>query len=283
MRTPPDAGKSHRTGRLHQPARAQLGRPAVDPPASRDRHAGRNAQSRLVLPDQAGRVNDDISVSVVSHGQAALVAQLLEDLRRHKPSGIEILLTLNTEEALPFDPASFPFPLTTIRNPAPRGFGSNHNSAFARARGAFFCVLNPDIRLTRDPFPALVGELRDASVGAAAPLILDPAGGVEASARPFPTLFSLARKALGLEPQRYYEIGKKSISPDWVAGMFVMLRREVFAAVGGFDTGYHLDYEDVDLCARLGLAGRTGPRLRSKGGSRCRSRPRRRRPRRRGP
>ena len=200
-------------------------------------------------------MNDDISVSVVSHGQAALVAQLLEDLRRHKPSGIEILLTLNTEEALPFDPASFPFPLTTIRNPAPRGFGSNHNSAFARARGAFFCVLNPDIRLTRDPFPALVGELRDASVGAAAPLILDPAGGVEASARPFPTLFSLARKALGLEPQRYYEIGKKSISPDWVAGMFVMLRREVFAAVGGFDTGYHLYYEDVDLCARLRLAG----------------------------
>jgi len=200
-------------------------------------------------------VSDDISVSVVSHGQAALVALLLEDLRRHKPSGIEVLLTLNTEEALPLDPASFPFPLTTIRNPAPRGFGSNHNSAFARARGAFFCVLNPDIRLPRDPFPALVAELQDASVGAAAPLILDPAGAVEDSARPFPTLFSLARKALGLEPRRYYEIGEKSISPDWVAGMFVLLRREVFASVGRFDEGYRLYYEDVDLCARLRLAG----------------------------
>ncbi len=200
-------------------------------------------------------MSDDISVSVVSHGQAALVALLLEDLRRHKPSGIEVLLTLNTEEALPLDPASFPFPLTTIRNPAPRGFGSNHNSAFARARGAFFCVLNPDIRLPRDPFPALVAELQDASVGAAAPLILDPAGAVEASARPFPTFLGLVRKALGLEPQSYYDIGEKSLSPDWVAGMFVVLRREVFAAVGGFDAGYHLYYEDVDLCARLRLAG----------------------------
>jgi GT2 family glycosyltransferase len=200
-------------------------------------------------------MTDEISVSVVSHGQAALVARLLEDLRRHKPSGIEILMTLNKEEALPFDPASFPFPLTTIRNPAPRGFGSNHNSAFARARGAFFCVLNPDIRLTRDPFPPLVAELQEASVGAAAPLILDPAGAVEDSARPFPTLFSLARKALGFEPRRYYEIGEKSISPDWVAGMFVLLRREVFASVGRFDEGYRLYYEDVDLCARLRLAG----------------------------
>jgi GT2 family glycosyltransferase len=60
---------------------------------------------------------------------------------------------------------------------------------------------------------------------------------------------------LGAEPKRYYEIGQESISPDWVGGMFMLLRRETFAAVGGFDARYHLYYEDVDLCARLRLAG----------------------------
>jgi hypothetical protein len=92
-------------------------------------------------------------------------------------------------------------------------------------------------------------------VGAVAPLILDPHGAIEDSARPFPTPLSLLCKAFGVEPPRYYEIGDESISPDWVGGMFILLRRDAFAAVGGLDARYRLYYEDVDLCVRLRLRG----------------------------
>jgi GT2 family glycosyltransferase len=200
-------------------------------------------------------IPDLISISVVSHGHAELVAQLFDDLRAHKPAGIEVILTLNIQEALPFDSDSFPFSVKTIRNTNPRGFAANHNAAFKLAGGNFFCVLNPDIRVTSDPFLALVRELGNPTIGAVAPLILDPNGAIEDSARPFPTLSSLICKALGAEPKRYYEIDEESISPDWVGGMFMLLRRDAFAAVGGFDARYHLYYEDVDLCARLRLAG----------------------------
>jgi GT2 family glycosyltransferase len=37
--------------------------------------------------------------------------------------------------------------------------------------------------------------------------------------------------------------------------MFMLFRPEMFSAVGGFDEGYHLYYEDVDICARLKVAG----------------------------
>ncbi len=200
-------------------------------------------------------VPDLISVSIVSHGHAELAARLFDDLRVHKPKGIEVIFTLNIDEALPFDPDSFPFPVKTIRNASPRGFAANHNAAFKLSGGNFFCVLNPDIRMPADPFRALVRELRNPAVGAAAPLIVDPDGEIEDSARPFPTLSSLVGKALGAGPERYYEIGEESISPDWVGGMFMLLRRDAFAAVGGFDARYHLYYEDVDLCTRLRLAG----------------------------
>jgi N-acetylglucosaminyl-diphospho-decaprenol L-rhamnosyltransferase len=196
-----------------------------------------------------------ISVSLVSHGHAAMVASVLADLRQHRPTGTEVILTLNIAEPLPFDPQSYPFPLRIVRNARPRGFAANHNAAFEVSHGEFFCILNPDIRLTSDPFPPLVEELQDASVGVAAPLILSPEGRIEDSARPFPTLLSLARKALGFEPKRYYEVRDQSISPDWVGGMFMLFRREVFAAVSGFDPAYFLYYEDVDLCARIRLAG----------------------------
>jgi GT2 family glycosyltransferase len=202
-----------------------------------------------------GEIPGLISVSIVSHGHALLAAQLLDDLRVHKPTGLEVILTLNIEETLPFDPDSFPFPVKMIRNASPRGFASNHNAAFKLAAGDFFCVLNPDIRLNSDPFLALVGELESRTVGAVAPLILDAVGAIEDSARPFPTLSSLICKALGAQPKRYYEIGDRSLSPDWVGGMFMLFRRDAFSAVSGFDPRYHLYYEDVDLCARLRLAG----------------------------
>jgi len=192
-----------------------------------------------------------ISISLVSHGHGRLLASLFNDLQTYRPTGIEVILTLNIQETLPFDPNSFAFPVKLIRNSTPRGFAANHNAAFRAARGQLFCVLNPDIRLNADPFPALIDELKDTSVGAVAPLILGPDGSIEDSARPFPTFLSLVRKALGIAPKRYYEIGSTSISPDWVGGMFILVRRDAFDAVGGFDARYYLYYEDVDLCDRL--------------------------------
>lgn len=207
-----------------------------------------------------------VSISIVSHGHGRLLASLLDDLRRLRPAGLEVILTLNIEEGLPFDLHAFPFPIKLVRNESPKGFAANHNAAFSLAGGLYFCVLNPDIRLEADPFPALLDELKNRSVAAAAPLILGPDGSIEDSARPFPTPASTLCKALGFAPGRYYEISSESLSPDWVAGMFVLMRTGVFAEVGGFDAAYHLYYEDVDLCARLRLRGydiRLVPRARA--------------------
>jgi hypothetical protein len=59
------------------------------------------------------------------------------------------------------------------------------------------------------------------------------------------------RKALGPVPKLDYEMSTAPMSPDWVAGMFMLFRREVFAEMSGFDERYFLYYEDVDLCRRL--------------------------------
>jgi N-acetylglucosaminyl-diphospho-decaprenol L-rhamnosyltransferase len=210
-------------------------------------------------PQPAGGSATDpprVSVSVVSHGHAPLIASLLADIAARVRTPIEVILTLNLSEALPFDPAHFSFPLLVVENPTPRGFAANQNAAFPLSRAEFFCALNPDIRIERDPFPELLRCLQDRSVGVAAPLIRNPAGAVEDSARRFPTPFSILRKALFHRTEIDYPIGNETIHPDWVAGMFMIFPREIFAALGGFDERYFLYYEDVDLCARLRLAGK---------------------------
>jgi len=192
-----------------------------------------------------------ISVSIVSHGQAALIEDLLQDLRAHCTQPLEVILTLNTPEALPFDLSQFGCPVQLIRNKRAKGFAANHNAAFKLACGDYFCVLNPDIRLEQDPFPVLLAQLANPKIGVAAPLVLNPAGGVEDSFRRFPTPVSVVRKALFRHKTADYLIDQAVVFPDWVAGMFMTFRTDLYRMIGGFDEAYFLYYEDVDLCWRL--------------------------------
>lgn len=194
-----------------------------------------------------------VSVSVVSHRQGELVAALLGDLATAVRTPIEVLVTVNVPETLPFDAARVGVPLRILTNTRQKGFGANHNAAFRESRGHHFCVLNPDIRLERDPFPALIDCLNDPRTGVVAPVIRNPAGQLEDHVRSFPTPLTILHKALfggGLD----HAIGTEY--PDWVGGMFMLFPRGAFEEIGGFDERYFLYYEDVDLCARLAAEGR---------------------------
>jgi N-acetylglucosaminyl-diphospho-decaprenol L-rhamnosyltransferase len=195
----------------------------------------------------------DISISVVSHSQIGLVAALLTDLQSQcQESSFEVILTLNLDEDLPFAIDRFPWPVKVVRNQEAQGFSANHNQAFKLTSGRYFCVVNPDIRLVDNPFPALITYLKDPSVGVVAPLVRGADGAPEDSARRFPSPLQIFRKISG-NAQLDYEIGSLSFRPDWVGGMFMLYTKQIFQYLGGFDERYFLYYEDVDICARLRL------------------------------
>lgn len=197
-----------------------------------------------------------ISISIVSHSQLAMVKSLLADIDSLCCAyRLEVVLTLNMPEALDFDLLGFHFPVVLQCNKSPMGFSANHNQAYVLASGEFFCVMNPDIRLVADPFPALVACLGDNTMGVAAPLVLDADGAIEDSARHFPTPLKIFCKAIGGCTGNDYPISNHDVQPDWVGGMFLLFRRTVFGQLDGFDQRYFLYYEDVDLCARLRLRG----------------------------
>ncbi len=197
-----------------------------------------------------------VSVSIVSHGQRALIAPLLADIARLCGGPLQVIITLNIPEADPDRPAHFPHELLIVRNATPKGFGANHNAAFAAATGAHFCVLNPDVRFTEDPFPVLIERLVDASAGVIAPRVVDSDGVEQDSVRRFPTFISLARKAWTRERKTDHRATHSGLQyPDWVAGMFMLFRSGHYREMGGFDERYFLYYEDVDLCLRVHRAG----------------------------
>lgn len=187
-----------------------------------------------------------------------MVCKLLIDLvRLPNPERFEIVLTKNIEEQLPFPLSDLPFRIQIVDNSKPKGFGANHNAAFRRATGEWFCVMNPDIRLEEDPFPELVAELEQYGGAVVAPVTLSVAGLCEDSIRRFPTPWSLAMKAAGVDEGLYpCVLGGNTFPADWVGGMFMLFRTTDFRKIGGFDEGFFLYYEDVDICVRLWKANR---------------------------
>lgn len=197
-----------------------------------------------------------ISISVVSHGQFSLIKNLLDDLELYcRSSNIELILTLNLPEVIDID--GYSFPVTLIRNAFVKGFGENHNAAFAVANGNYFCVVNPDIRLSNNVFDFLLPFHILHKAGISAPVVMSPQGGVEDSARSFPSPLGIALKAMGLSKAK---VVVQSNTPyleqtDWVAGMFMLFSAFDYDHIDGFDERYFLYYEDVDICARFKLKG----------------------------
>ena len=114
----------------------------------------------------------ELTLSVVSHGQADLVAELFADIAQFVSTPVCVILTVNVPESeAPWASRSYPFEVEVLRNPARRGFGANHNAALTRAKSDFFCVLNPDLRISVDPFPALISVLTDPQIGVVAPSV----------------------------------------------------------------------------------------------------------------
>lgn len=188
-----------------------------------------------------------VTLSVISHGHRVLVTRLLRDLARFQSPRIAlIVITLNLSEERPEVPPELKTPIQWCSNADPRGFGSNHNRAFRFCRTEWFAVVNPDIRLLNDPFERLHLASGD-QVGLVAPLVVDSLNQFSDSARGLITPFEILRRRLST-PTPVSE-------PAWVAGMFLIIRSEVYRGVSGFDERFYLYCEDFDLCARIKLLG----------------------------
>ena len=177
-----------------------------------------------------------------------MVRDLIRDLRKC-PEISQILVTNNIPGPVKY---GFSEKVKIRINDRPLGYGANHNRAFEVCRTPFFCVINPDIRIHKNPFPVLLQSMKEQNVGVCAPQILSIDNKEEDSHRRFPDLRALLAKALrGRDGKVSTKQALLMERNSWLAGMFLFLRSEAFRNSGGFDDKFFLYYEDVDLCARL--------------------------------
>lgn len=112
-----------------------------------------------------------------------MVGQLVAQLQSF-PEVCQVILTRSIPD---IDGVAETQKTLIIQNTNAKGFGANHNAAFAHVTAPYFCVLNPDIVLPGNPFPALLDALNSIDASVLAPAVVNSAGHPEDSARHFPT------------------------------------------------------------------------------------------------
>lgn len=200
-----------------------------------------------------------LAISIVSHGHGKHVKEVLSDLQPMMRLGVQVILTLNIKEDEQFL-EGLDYQPEVIRNTHPKGFGQNHNNAFASISRPWFAVINPDVRLEANIFQHLLGSDSKEKVGVVAPIIIGTDGQPQDSARHYPTLSRILQrrycrfcgKKLGPE----YQISSDQyIQVDWLSGCFMVFNSKAFQAVNGFDISYFMYLEDADICRRLNKRG----------------------------
>ena len=164
-------------------------------------------------------------------------------------------------------PAAPPAGAHYEHHPENLGFAGAVNRAFALTTEPFVLVLNPDCLLLGG-VDSMVAEFNDPRVGAVGGRLVDASGQTQTgfTVRRFPGALSLAFEILGINRlfpanavnQRYrcldLDLTRKQ-AVDQPAGAFLMMRREAWQSIGGWDQQFHpVWFEDVDFCKRLKTA-----------------------------
>lgn len=149
--------------------------------------------------------------------------------------------------ALPTDPR-----ITLVTSPTNLGFGRANNLGAEQATSPFLFLLNSDAELRSGG----IGKLAAALEGEHPCSIVAPE--VRTSPRDELQIDAAGRfpSAANVITGRVSRPSNPS-SPDWVSGCAMLLRRDSFRDLGGFDPGFFMYLEDVHLCWKARQAGGT--------------------------
>jgi len=201
-----------------------------------------------------------VSAVVISHGHRDELASSLPAL---VPQVDEVLVIANLPGSEPADPLG----ARVVRNPRALSFAANINVGVAATSGELVFVANPDVVLAAGAVETLrafmAGHPR---CGIAGPQLTDPDGSWQPSRRRFPTVSGalvrrtpLRRLRPPLEHQRqHYLLDERPGEPvraDWMLGGCLLFRRSMLDELDGFDEGFRMYGEEIDLCYRAARAG----------------------------
>ncbi|AMM21716.1 N-acetylglucosaminyl-diphospho-decaprenol L-rhamnosyltransferase [Frondihabitans sp. PAMC 28766] len=211
-----------------------------------------------------------VGVVTITYSPGDTLEQFIRSFETEQSAGSDIVVVDNgSTDGAPERAAEQHSGVRLIHAPGNVGYGSAANIGVRSLDPGVEWVLvcNPDTQVT----PGAVDHLVEAAkahprAGVLGPRILEPDQTVYPSARSLPSIRTGIGHAVlsGVWPtnpwtkryqQRDVSSSDEAVPVGWLSGAFLLIRREAFDAVGGFDDAFFMYFEDVDLGRRMHLAG----------------------------
>jgi len=208
----------------------------------------------------------EVGAVLVSFNSAAYLPDCLRSLRSEGVKEIVVVDNASSDGSVDAVRDTDP-EVKVVQTGANVGFGTAANRGVEATGSDYVLVMNPDTVVEPGTVKALSEALdSDAGLAVVGPRIENTDGTLYPSVRRFPDLaVAFGHAFLGLvwagnpSTRRYrmldWDHDRPAADVDWVGGACVIVRRQAFDMVGGFDEAYFMYVEDVDLCWRLGQAG----------------------------
>ena len=212
----------------------------------------------------------DLSIIIVNYNVKEFLQNLIHSIFKSALNiSYEIIIIDNASDdgSVEFIKDKFP-EIKLISNEKNLGFSKANNLGLKIAKGKYLLLLNPDALLREDTLQKMMEFFRNTpDAGLAGCKILNPDGSLQlACRRSFPGPWTSFCKVTGLSTifprsrifARYnltYLDENQSYEVDAISGSFMMMKREVYEKVGGFDEEFFMYGEDLDLCYRIQKAG----------------------------
>jgi N-acetylglucosaminyl-diphospho-decaprenol L-rhamnosyltransferase len=212
-------------------------------------------------PSGPSAILPDIAVVIVTYNSAHVIGDLLDSVPKALDGLTADVVVVDNGSSDGTAELAVALGACHVVRSANIGYAGGINRGVREAAPAeAILILNPDVRLHPGSLPPLLAALRQPRVGIVAPRMLTPQGDLDLSLRREPTL----PRALGLTRTRLAAFSEYVCDPsaytrpctvDWALGAALLMSRECYESLGGWDESYFLYSEETDLALRARDAG----------------------------
>jgi GT2 family glycosyltransferase len=201
----------------------------------------------------------ELSIIIVNYRSEQYLENCLASLFSELTVGIDFeVIVVNNDEAGKLRGVLRDFSLVrVIQQNRNSGFGAANNLGAARAGGRLLWFLNPDTEIKTGIKSIIETFNKDSGTGIVGAGLVT----ADSQAQPWAAgaevgILGLIRNNLGFPASKMIWNSEKTREAAWVSGGAMFVKKEVFAATGGFDEKFFMYYEDIDLCRRVRIAGK---------------------------
>ncbi|MFA7119503.1 MAG: glycosyltransferase family 2 protein [Sphaerochaetaceae bacterium] len=209
-----------------------------------------------------------LSIVVINHNTKEMTTKTIDAIiHTTKNTIFEVIVVDNSskqEEFFSYDDER----VRTFLHVENKGFAHGCNYGVERSKGDLVLFLNSDTEVCESAIDKSVNCIvKDTHIGAVGIKTILRDGSFDAACkRGFPTPFASLSYFLGLEKKfpksrifgKYhltYLSNTENCEVDAIAGAFLLMRKDLFQELGGFDEQFFMYGEDLDLCMKIKLSG----------------------------